>query len=77
MLNGAIMSWTSKRQPVTEISSTESEFYSVSQCAVECVYLSKNRIYTELTDSHSTGQYGVHISYSRGQNVSQSQEHRH
>jgi KUP system potassium uptake protein len=39
MLNGAMISWASKRQPVTAISSTESEFYSVSQCAVECVYL--------------------------------------
>ncbi len=39
MLNGAMISWASKRQPVTVISSTESEFYSVSQCAVECVYL--------------------------------------
>ena len=25
-----------------------------------------NRIYTELTDSHSTGQYDLHISHSRG-----------
>jgi hypothetical protein len=39
MLNGAMISWASKRQPVTAISSTESEFNSVSQCAVECVYL--------------------------------------
>jgi hypothetical protein len=39
MLNGAMVSWASKRQPVTAISSTESEFYSVSQCAMECVYL--------------------------------------
>ena len=39
MLNGAMISWSSKRQPVTAISSTESEFYAVSQCAVECVYL--------------------------------------
>ena len=36
MLNGAMISWASKR---TAISSTESEFYAVSQCAVECVYL--------------------------------------
>ncbi len=39
MLNGSMISWASKRQPVTAISSTESEFYSVSQCVVECVYL--------------------------------------
>lgn len=39
MLNGAMISWASKRQPVTAISSTESEFYAVSQCAIECVYL--------------------------------------
>ena len=39
MLNDTMISWSSKRQPVTAISSTESEFYSVSQCAVECVYL--------------------------------------
>ena len=39
MVDGAMVSWASKRQPVTAISSTESEFYSVSQCAMECVYL--------------------------------------
>jgi hypothetical protein len=39
MLNDAMISWVSKRQPVTAMSSTESEFYSVSQCTVECVYL--------------------------------------
>jgi hypothetical protein len=39
MLNGAAVTWSSKRQPVTDISSTESEFYSVSQCALDCVYL--------------------------------------
>ena len=39
MLNGAMVMWTSKRQPVTAVSSTESEFYSVSQCALDCVYL--------------------------------------
>jgi len=39
MLAGAMIAWSSKRQPVTSISSTESEFYSVSQCALDCVYL--------------------------------------
>jgi hypothetical protein len=39
MLNGAMVSWASKRQPVTAISSTKSEFYSVSRCAMECLYL--------------------------------------
>ena len=39
MLNGAMVTWSSKRQPVTAISSTESEFYAVSQCALDCVYL--------------------------------------
>ena len=39
MLSGAAISWASKRQPVTAISSTESEFYSASQCALECVYV--------------------------------------
>ena len=39
MLNGAMVSWASKRQPVTAISSTESEFYSVSLCGLDCVYL--------------------------------------
>jgi hypothetical protein len=29
----------SKGQPVAATSSTESEFYAVSQCAVVCVYL--------------------------------------
>ena len=39
MLNGAAVTWSSKRQTVTAISRTESEFYSVSQCALDCVYL--------------------------------------
>jgi hypothetical protein len=39
MLNGDAVTWSSKRQPVTAISSTESEFYSVSQCALDCAYL--------------------------------------
>ena len=39
MLSGAAISWASKRQPVTAISSTESEFYSASQCALKCVYV--------------------------------------
>ena len=51
MLNGAMISWASKRQPVTAISNTESEFYA-----------------------HILARY-VHISYSRSQNVSQSQAH--
>ena len=39
LLAGAAVTWASKRQPVTAISSTESEFYSVSLCALDCVYL--------------------------------------
>ena len=39
MLNRSMVTWSSKRQPVTAISSTESEFYAVSQCALDCVYL--------------------------------------
>jgi len=39
LLNGAMVSWASKRQPVTAISSTESKFYSVSLCGLDCVYL--------------------------------------
>ena len=34
-LNGAMIYWSSKWQHVTAFSSTESEFYSVLQCAVE------------------------------------------
>jgi len=39
MLAKAMIAWSLKRQPVTVISSTENEFYSVSQCALDCVYL--------------------------------------
>ena len=39
MLTGAMISWAFKHQPVTAISSTESEFYSVSLCGLDCVYL--------------------------------------
>ena len=34
-----MVNWTSKRQPMTAISSTETEFYSVSWCSLDCVYL--------------------------------------
>ena len=36
--SGAMIYWESKCQPVTTLNNTESEFYSVSQCAVEYVY---------------------------------------
>ena len=39
MLAGAMISRASKIQPVTAISGTESEFYSVSLCGLDCVYL--------------------------------------
>ena len=39
LLNRAMVSWASNRQPVTAISSTESEFYSVSLFRLDCVYL--------------------------------------
>ena len=38
-LNGAMIYWSSKWQHVTAFRSTESELYSISQCAVEWVYL--------------------------------------
>ena len=41
MLGGAVVTWASKRQPLTAISSTESELYNVSQCALDYVYLSR------------------------------------
>ena len=52
MLGGAMVPWASKRQPVTAWSSTESEFYSVSQCARDCVYL---RRVMEIVDYKQTG----------------------
>jgi len=39
MLAGAMIAWLVKRWLTTAISNTESEFYSVSQCALDCVYL--------------------------------------
>jgi len=39
LLNGAMVSWASKRQPVIAISSTEGELYSVSLFGLDCVYL--------------------------------------
>lgn len=34
-----MVTWSSKHQPVTAISSTENEFYAVLQCALDCVCL--------------------------------------
>jgi len=39
MLAGTMIAWSSKRRHVTAINSTESEFYSVLHCALDCVYL--------------------------------------
>jgi len=36
---GVMVKWASKRLPVAAISSTESEFYSVSLCLSDCVHL--------------------------------------
>ena len=35
MVNGTAVTWSSKRQSVTVISRTDSEFYSVSQCVLD------------------------------------------
>jgi len=39
LMAGAMVNWVSKRQPVAAISSTESEFYSMSLCSLDCVHL--------------------------------------
>ena len=39
MLNGAAMSWRSKRQATVSVPSVESEFIAASQCGLEVVYL--------------------------------------
>ena len=80
MLNGAMVSWASKRQPVTAISSTESEFYSVSQCAMECVYLRRVMSLLGYEQSGPTliaqDNY-AYMPHSRRENVPQSQTHRY
>jgi hypothetical protein len=75
MLNGAMISWSSKRQPVTAISSTESEFYAVSQCSVECILEACDEhagIYATGSNSYCSGQLCVYLSDSRSAHVSQS-----
>eukprot|EP00961_Rhodomonas_salina_P131965 1776616-Rhodomonas_salina.1 len=39
MMNGGAISWESKRQKVTALSSAESEFYAASMCGCEIFYL--------------------------------------
>ena len=39
MLNGAAVSWQSKRQQVTALSTAEAEYYAASICACEIIYL--------------------------------------
>eukprot|EP00961_Rhodomonas_salina_P092226 1241102-Rhodomonas_salina.1 len=39
MMNGSAISWESKRQKVTVLSSAESEFYAASSCGCEIMYL--------------------------------------
>jgi hypothetical protein len=64
MLNGTMISWASKRQPV---GNSDKQYrvrvlLSVSMCCGMIVFAEAhgtNRIYTELTDSHNTGQYKV------------------
>ena len=65
MLAGAMISWASKRQPVTAISSTESEFYSVSLCGLDCMYLrcmmDKKGLQAKWSNANSTGQQRMYI----------------
>mmetsp|Transcript_16551 Transcript_16551/g.39605 ORF Transcript_16551/g.39605 Transcript_16551/m.39605 type:complete len:200 (-) Transcript_16551:333-932(-) len=39
MMNGGAISWESKRQKVTALSSAESEFYAASACGCQIMYL--------------------------------------
>eukprot|EP00961_Rhodomonas_salina_P219578 2967814-Rhodomonas_salina.2 len=39
MLNGRVVSWESKCQKVTALSSAKSEFYAASECGCEIFYL--------------------------------------
>ena len=41
MLNGAAISWRSKRQPTVALSSAEAEFISASSMVQEVIFLSK------------------------------------
>ena len=41
MLNGAAISWRSKRQPTVALSSAEAEFISASAMVQEVIYLRK------------------------------------
>jgi len=47
LLAGAMVDWASKRQPVTAISSTESEFDSVLLCDLDRVYFSEENNFSE------------------------------
>jgi len=60
MLNGAAISWRSKRQATVSLSSGESEFIAVSQCGQEVVYLGE--ILKEFAQLHANirGQSGMH-----------------
>ncbi|GJP43286.1 hypothetical protein CLOM_g2769 [Closterium sp. NIES-68] len=52
-LNGAAISWQSKRQPVVALSTTESEYISLCQCIQEGVWL--RRLFGEFGHDHAGG----------------------
>ncbi|GJP38448.1 hypothetical protein CLOM_g22883 [Closterium sp. NIES-68] len=52
-LNGAAISWQSKRQPVVALSTTESEYISLCQCIQEGVWL--RRLFGEFGHAHTGG----------------------
>ncbi|GJP81883.1 hypothetical protein CLOP_g12004 [Closterium sp. NIES-67] len=52
-LNGAAISWQSKRQPVVALSTTESEYISLCHCIQEGVWL--RRLFGEFGHAHAGG----------------------
>ena len=80
MLAGAMISWVSKRQPVTAISSTESEFYSVSLCGLDCVSMTHDGhdgLQAKRSNTNSTGQQRMYIFGQGIWHVKSGKAHRH
>lgn len=54
MMGSAAVSWSSKKQPIVMLSTTEAEFVATTACACQATWLEKEKKKTILEESHSS-----------------------